>query len=57
MKKIQLPQSNIPDWAKDIPEDQWKEKIANIWDKASQHQYRTQINSIVEINFIFCDVI
>ncbi|XP_052105166.1 uncharacterized protein LOC127738099 isoform X2 [Mytilus californianus] len=35
MKKIQLPLCNIPDWAKDIPEDQWKEKIAKMQDKNS----------------------
>ncbi|KAK3093991.1 hypothetical protein FSP39_022610 [Pinctada imbricata] len=27
MSKITLPQNNIPDWAKDISDDQWKEKL------------------------------
>ncbi|XP_063429205.1 male-enhanced antigen 1-like isoform X2 [Mytilus trossulus] len=35
MKKIQLPLCNIPDWAKDIPDDQWKDKIAKMQDKKS----------------------
>lgn len=35
MKKVQLPPCNIPDWAKNIPEDQWKAKIAKIQDHKS----------------------
>lgn len=33
MQKIHLPQSSIPEWAKNIPEDQWKETISKLKDK------------------------
>lgn len=27
MKGFQLPSTNIPDWAKNVPEDKWKEHL------------------------------
>ena len=27
MKGFQLPSSNIPEWAKNVPEDKWKEHL------------------------------
>lgn len=52
MSGIQLPATNIPDWAKDLSEDQWQKQVVNrlVKSETSQQPEMTNDNnqSVIE---------